>query len=74
MKTSYLTRLFKKLREGVAHVGFVRCQRFYPVPNAAEGDELLVTEIQVGSASWSGEYTVRQADGSTVRLFHSFSI
>jgi hypothetical protein len=74
MKQAIVTRLFTKKRHGVDNVGFVRQQRFYPVPGTTEGDELLVTEICAGSPSWSGEYSIRLKDGATVKVGFSFPI
>jgi hypothetical protein len=74
MKQAIVTRLFTKRRYGIDNVGFVRQQRFYPVPGVADGDELLVTEICCGSPSWSGEYSVRLKDGVTIKVGFSIVI
>lgn len=74
MKQAIVTRLFTKKRHGVAEVGFVRQQRFYPVPGTSDGEELLVTEICAGSPSWSGEYSVRLKDEATIKVGFSFPI
>ncbi len=71
-----LVRLFTKRQAGVAHVGFVRQQRFYPVeglPAAQDGVEALVAEVSPGSAGWSGEYKVT-LDGASVTCRTSFII
>jgi hypothetical protein len=70
-----LTRLFVKRSNGVAHVGFVRQQRFYPVEglSASEGDEALVAEVTAGSPGWSGEYSVT-LNKVSVTCRHSFFI
>lgn len=70
-----LIRLFEKRQNGIAHVGFIRQQRFYPVEglSVAEGAEVLVKEVTSGSPSYSGEYSAT-LDGVTVTCRHSFGI
>ncbi len=70
-----LARLFTKRRDGVAHVGFVRYQRFYPVEglSVSEGVEVLVEELRAGSPNHSGEYTAT-LNGASVNCRNSFPI
>lgn len=76
MTTQTRTRLFKKMRDGVAHVGFVRAQRFYPVDGqVTEGDEPLVHQEGLpGTPTESGWYIASLEDGTRVHCRRSFPI
>ncbi len=74
MKQAIITRLFRKQRDGVSHVGFVRSQRFYPVMCGADGEEAPVIEVVGGTATSSGEYMVKFPYCEPVRCVQSFPI
>ena len=66
--------LYEKYRDGIRHVGFIRQQRFYPVPGASVSDKLLVIELEPGTPGWSGVYSVQFPEGPSSTISHSFSI